>query len=163
MPVVRDFTPADLEPVRAIFNHVIARGDAFVYDAPLSPADFQAYRSGYPHAYVAVADHEPGKVLGAYFLRPNQPGRGAHVANGTYLVSPDARGQGVGRLLGEHSIGEARRLGYAAVQFNAVVASNRSAVQLWHGLGFRTVGTIPRAFRLPDGTFSDLLVMFREI
>jgi GNAT superfamily N-acetyltransferase len=85
------------------------------------------------------------------------------VANAAYMVSPDARGKGVGRLLGEHSISEARRLGFRAMQFNAVVSTNEPAVKLWKNIGFRIVATLPGAFRHSQRGFVDLYVMFREL
>jgi ribosomal protein S18 acetylase RimI-like enzyme len=39
-----------------------------------------------------------------------------------------------------------RAEGYRAIQFNAVVETNRAAVHLWESLGFRIVGTVPEAF-----------------
>jgi GNAT superfamily N-acetyltransferase len=38
--------------------------------------------------------------------------------------------RGIGRALGEHSLEQARRLGFTAMQFNLVVATNRPAVEL---------------------------------
>lgn len=157
---IRPYAAADLEPVRGMFNHVVADGTAFVYDAPLSPGEMAAYVASFAAAYVAERD---GRVVGAYLLRPNLPGRGGHVANAAYLVSPDARGGGIGRRLGAHSLTVARAMGFAAVQFNAVVSTNAAAVRLWTRLGFAVVGTVPAGFRLPDGRFADLLVMHRAV
>ena len=63
-------------------------------------------------------------------------GLGAHVANGSYMVAPEARGKGIGRQIGQFSIDEAKRLGFAAMQFNFVVKSNEKAVRLWRSLSF---------------------------
>jgi hypothetical protein len=43
----------------------------------------------------------------------------------------------------------ARRNGFAAIQFNAVVETNTAAVLLYQSLGFITLGTAPGAFRHP--------------
>lgn len=151
---------ADFAPLRAIVNEVIARGDAFVYDAPFDADAMRRWLAGYAHVYVAEAG---GQVLGGYALRPNLPGRGSHVCNAAYMVAAAARGRGLGRLLGERSLVEAKRLGYAAMQFNAVVARNEVAVSLWRGLGFAVIGTVPAAFRHADGTRADLHVMHRAL
>ncbi len=55
------------------------------------------------------------------------------------MVAPEARGKGIGRKIGEFSIAEAKRLGYAAMQFNFVVKSNEKAVRLWQSLGFEII------------------------
>jgi GNAT superfamily N-acetyltransferase len=104
-----------------------------------------------------------GRFVGTYFVRPNQPGRGDHVANGGYMVAADARGQGVASALCAHSLDEARRRGFTAMQFNCVVSTNAAAVRTWEKHGFRTVGRLPGAFRHVTHGPVDVLVMFREL
>lgn len=101
------------------------------------------------------------RVLGMYKLQPNQAGRGGHVANAAYMVSAHAQGIGIGHLLGEHSIGEARRQGYLAMQFNYVVSTNSPAIHLWKRLGFTIVGTLPKAYRHRHLGYVDAYVMYR--
>jgi ribosomal protein S18 acetylase RimI-like enzyme len=79
------------------------------------------------------------------------------------MVSPHARGVGVGRGLGEHAIAEACRLGFRAMQFNFVVSTNVPAIGLWQQLGFEIVGTLPAAFRHPQKGYIDGYVMFRSL
>ena len=74
---------------------------------------------------------EDGRVIGVYKLIPNHAGRGSHVANASFMVDPAAHGKGAGRAMGEHCLAEARRAGYAAMQFNFVVSTNTAAVELW--------------------------------
>src|SRR5689334_8170042 len=93
---------------------------------------------------------------------PNQPGLGSHVANTVFMVSPSARGLGVGRRMGEH-LSEARRLGFRAMQFNFVVSTNEPALRLWQQLGFSIIGTLPGAFRHSQRGFVDAYVMFRTL
>lgn len=160
MTSIRPLEPRDVDAWAAMMNEVIADGEAFVYDRPLSRADAEAYLKQYVAAFVAEVN---GEVAGGYVLRPNQPGRGGHVCNATYLVSKAARGHRLGRTLGEHSLVEARALGFTAMQFNAVVATNAAAVRLWRSLGFGVIGTVPGGFRRGDGAFADLLVMHRML
>ena len=72
---------------------------------------------------------------------PNRPGRGDHIATASFMVSPTAQGQGVGRALAEEVLRWATDQGYAAMQFNAVVETNMGAVALWEQLGFRILTT----------------------
>jgi ribosomal protein S18 acetylase RimI-like enzyme len=67
----------------------------------------------------------------------------------------------VGRALGLHVLDRARRSGYLAMQFNAVVETNTGAVHLWQSLGFEIVGTVPKAFRHPQHGLVGLHVMHR--
>ncbi len=117
------------------FSAVVAAGEG--YPQPpglLAVADFEAYWLDHK-SLVAVARHR-GRLAGSYYLRPNYPGRAAHIANAGYFVVPDLRGHGVGEALVRHSFGEARRLGFDAMQFNLVFESN-PARRLYERLGFR--------------------------
>ena len=85
------------------------------------------------------------------------------MANASYVLDRAFRGRGLGRPLVERSLEEAAALGFRGMQFNAVVAGNTAALRIYRGLGFQTVGTIPGGFLLPDGTYSDMYVMYRPL
>jgi ribosomal protein S18 acetylase RimI-like enzyme len=139
----------------------VREGDAFAFSEDTSREEALAiWRGRGSAAYVAVVD---GEVLGTYYVKPNQPGRGAHVCNAGYMVARAARGRGVGRAMGAHSLAEARRLGYRAMQYNFVVATNTGAVELWKKLGFQVVGRVPGAFRHAREELVDALVMYRQL
>lgn len=104
-----------------------------------------------------------GLILGTAKMGPNQMGGGAHVATASFMVAPEAAGQGVGRALGEHMLAWARAAGYRAVQFNAVVESNQRAVHLWRSLGFEVMATLPEAFRSPTHGYVGLHVMYQKL
>ena len=135
-------------------REVVAAGEMFVFEEVGEVLDYWLAPQGL--VFVATVD---GEVAGTYVLKPNQSGRGAHVANAGYMVAESRRGRGLGRAMGEHSIETARDLGYLAMQFNMVVATNRSAVALWEHLGFRVVGTVPEVFRHPTEGLVDAHVM----
>jgi len=156
---IREATAADWPAIWALFREVTAAGDAFTYDAD-TPEEVARKLWAEPPAVAFVAELG-GRVVGTYYVRPNQPGRGSHVANAAYAVAQRAQGLGVGRALAEHSLEEARRLGYTAMQFNFVVSTNAAAVELWKRLGFTIVGTLPHAFQHPSLGMVDAYVMYR--
>ncbi|MFI4968923.1 MAG: GNAT family N-acetyltransferase [Lysobacterales bacterium] len=142
-----------------IFRTVIADGDTYSYPRDLSEDQARAMWTTPPsRCFIAERD---GDVLGMYMLRPNQPGLGDHVANCGYMVSPRARGQGIAAALCEHSLAEARRAGFSAMQYNFVVSSNEGAVRLWQRHGFAVVGHVPGAFRHARLGPTDVFVMHR--
>jgi ribosomal protein S18 acetylase RimI-like enzyme len=59
-----------------------------------------------------------------------------------------------------HSLVEARSLGFKAMQYNLVVASNEDAVHLWQKMGFEVVGRLPKAFNHPKLGYVDALVLY---
>lgn len=149
----------DAESIWAIFQEVVREGTAFVADDSVSRDEmFDLLFAKQTTAFVASQDD---RIVGAYMVKPNHPGRGSHVANATYMVHPEARGRGLGRLLGEHSLEVARALGFQAMQFNFVVSTNTPAVNLWQSLGFTIIGTIPRGFQHPSLGLVDAFIMHR--
>lgn len=159
--MIRPATPTDADAIWDIFQTVVAGRDTYTFlpDTPRDEAVGYWLGEGII-ARVAVLD---GRVVGMYKLIENRGGLGAHVANASFMVHPSAAGRGIGYDLGAHCLREARREGYEAMQFNFVVSTNTRAVGLWQRLGFRIVGTLPRAFR--HGTFGlvDAVVMYREL
>ena len=158
---IRKATDQDRDAIWRIFQATVAPGDSFVYDPNTSREEALGYWFG-PGTLTFVATQND-KIVGSYILRPNRPGLGGHVANAGFMVDPGARGLGIGRLMGEHCLTEARRLGYRAMQFNFVVSTNTAAVRLWEQLGFKIVGTLPGAFRHAQKGFVDAYVMFRSL
>jgi ribosomal protein S18 acetylase RimI-like enzyme len=158
---IRPARKEDREVIWQIFHAVVAKGDTYVFDPNISRRKALAYWLGpKTRCYVALSDHG---IAGSYILKANQPGLGSHVANAGFMVSPSARGRGIGRAMAEHCLHEARRLGFRAMQFNFVVATNRTALRLWKDLGFRIVGTLPGAFRHTRRGFVDVYVMYRRL
>ena len=152
---------ADHDAIWDIFHAIVAAGDTYAFELEMSRQEGLAYwfRAD-TRTYVAEND---GRVVGTYILKPNQAGAGSHVANAAFMVAPDTRGLRVGRRMGEHCLGEARRLGFRAIQFNFVVSTNEAAVRLWKRLGFNIVGTLPGAFRHPEKGYVDVYIMFRSL
>lgn len=164
MTVELQIIPAIAEHVEAawrIFQEVIAAGDAYVFEAGTTREEFHAYWFA-PHCHPQVALLD-GEVAGSYIVKANQPGRGSHVANASYMTAAAARGRGIAGKMCEHSLRLAKSLGFRAMQFNIVVATNRIAVALWEKHGFRIVGNLPGAFRHESAGYVDAHVMFREL
>jgi ribosomal protein S18 acetylase RimI-like enzyme len=137
----------------------IRAGETYPLPRDLAKADALGYWRA-PEHEVFVAEQNGGMV-GTYYLRANNRGGGAHVANCGYVVAPQAMGRGVARAMCLHSLQRARLRGFRAMQFNFVVASNTRAVSLWERCGFVIVGRLPEAFQHPRMGLVDALVMHR--
>jgi len=158
---VRTATASDWAQIWPIWRAVVGAGETYVWE--LSEMTEDEARAAWmlpPPAEVLVA-RDDGEVVGTAEIRPNQVGRGSHVANASFMVSPSCAGRGIGRALAVEVLDRARAAGYRAMQFNAVVATNVRAVALWESVGFTVVGRVPGAFRHPSEGEVDLLVMHR--
>lgn len=156
---IRDLPAVDFELIWPIFHAVVAAGDTYALDPGYTLEQGRALWTTPPsRAFVA---RKEGAVVGGYVLRPAQPGLGDHVANAGYMVAPEARGQGIARLMCEDSLRRARAAGFQAMQFNFVVSSNEVAVRVWQRCGFAIIGRSPRSFRHARLGLVDTLIMHR--
>ncbi|MBX7173963.1 MAG: GNAT family N-acetyltransferase [Pyrinomonadaceae bacterium] len=158
---IRKAKETDKEAVWEIIQAIISTGDTYVF-APDSPKEkmLEYWFGADKETYVAVLDNQ---ILGSFYLKANQPDLGSHIANAGYMVSPNAKGKGIGRKMAEFSLPEAKRLGFKAIQFNFVVKSNEIAVKLWLSLGFEIIGEIPEAFQHQDLGLVNALIMYRKL
>lgn len=162
MVCIRPYSPADWPSLWAIIEPVFREGASYAVPRDISEVDAHHMWVELPGA-VQVAVSEDGQPIGSYFLKPNQPGPGDHVANCGYLVTESARGLGVAGRLCEHSLHLARDIGFTAMQYNLVVSTNHTAVRLWQRHGFVIAGVLPGAFRHPTLGLVDAFVMYRQL
>lgn len=158
---IRPAIPADHVALWSVLEPVIREGETYALDRDMTEAAALAYWTA-PDREVFVAESE-GRILGSYFLRANQAGGGAHVANTGYAVHPDARGRGVARALCAHSLDMARARGFRAMQFNFVVSTNQPAVHLWEAMGFKVAGVMPGGFHHPVHGYVDAYMMYQPL
>jgi GNAT superfamily N-acetyltransferase len=159
---IRPATDADWPQIFPFFSAIVAAGKSYAYpDGLTSEQARPLWLPPAPDRTVVAVDGDT--VLGSARMGPNRPGRGAHIATGSFMVDPAHAGRGVGRALGEHLIGWAAAEGYRGIQFNAVVETNHGAVHLWQQLGFEILTTVPGAFRHPEHGYVGLHVMFRPL
>lgn len=158
---MRPATQTDEPAIWAMLEPVFRAGETYAIDPAISRADALGWWGRGTHrAFVAIRDD---KVLGSYYICPNQQGGGAHVCNCGFVTAPAAQGQGVARAMLLHALETARDLGFRAMQFNCVVSTNTRAVALWQAHGFDVVGRLPGAFRHPMQGCVDALVMYRQL
>jgi L-amino acid N-acyltransferase YncA len=154
----------DWPAIWPIFRDVVAAGDTYPFlpDTPEPVARELWMQPGTDRRFTYVAEGGDA-ILATAYLKPNAIGLGDHVCNAGWMVAPSAGGQGIGRRLAEHVIAEAEALGFAGMQFNAVVATNTRAIRLWESMGFEIVGTVPDAFRHAGAGLTSIHVMYRSL
>jgi RimJ/RimL family protein N-acetyltransferase len=155
----------DIEPLRSLYRVIVEEGTSYPHDRfPDEDAfiDYWFRGKSTVAAYVPDRAHAIGMV-GAFYLKPNWPGRARQVANAGFIVAPGWRNKGLGWLLGATMLTYAKQLGYRSVIFNLVFSENVAARHLWDKLGFKELGVIPGAVRKNDGTYQDSIIMFRSL
>ena len=147
---IREVEPADWEAIWPFFREIVDAGETYAYD----PGSTEAARGRSGSRSRRTARWSPSTSRPRARHRDHAPrtaAAGAPRRERELHGRPRRAGRGVGRALGEHVLDWARAAGFRAMQFNAVVETNERAVALWRSLGFAVVGTVPEAFRLPDG------------
>lgn len=158
---IRSYDSADRDAVLAMIQPVFAAGDTYAIDTDMSAEETLAYwTGGEKHTFVAEED---GELLGTYYVVRNFKGGGSHVCNCGYITAAAARGKGVARAMLTHSLEQARSLGFRAMQYNSVIATNTRAIDTWERAGFEVVGRLPEAFLHPEQGYVDALVMYKTL
>lgn len=158
--MIRAATPADWPAIWAILEPVFRAGETYAVDRDISE---DAAKAMWLTAPAATYVFDEGGILGTSYIKKNHAGGGAHICNCGYITAAAAQGRGIARAMCIHSQDAARDLGFTAMQFNFVLASNVGAIALWHKLGFATVGTLPAAFDHPAEGPVDAHVMWKAL
>lgn len=156
---IRPAHESDWPEMWAIFQTVVATRTTYAFAPETAADEARGYWFG-PGIASWVAEDD-GRIVGFYKMIANRRDLGSHVANASYMVDPNCQGRRIGETLGRHSLREAKRAGYLAMQFNFVVSTNTAAVSLWRKLGFDIVGTAPKTFQHRDLGLVDTHVMHR--
>ena len=112
---IRPATAADDDAIWAILEPTFRAGETYPIPRDVSRAEALAYWRTPGHA-VFVAERE-GAIAGTYYLRANNRGGGAHVANCGYMVAPGRHGR---RRCARHVRAFARRGAHARLFRHAV-------------------------------------------
>lgn len=149
----------DEKSVKKLLNDVIEEGMSWPFEHQLTDAEFRNYF--FSHTALVVR-HENGKAVGAFYCKPNFPGRCSHYCNGGFITDPIYRRRGIGRCMGTVFLRVARALKFKAVLFNLVFCDNKPSVRLWESLGFEPLARLPKVGRLKAG-YSDAIQYYYNL
>src|ERR1700751_6419410 len=116
---IRPAAESDKDAIWAILEPMIRRRDT--YTLPRDMSKVQALNYWFAPEKETFVWEDNGTILGTYFLRGNQQGGGARVANCGYVTATGAEGRGIARAMCLHSLQRATQRGFRAMQFNFVV------------------------------------------
>jgi L-amino acid N-acyltransferase YncA len=155
--IIREYREADFPFLIDIWNTVVEEANAFPQVEHLKAEEAKTFFAAQSFTGVATIGNE---VVGLYILHPNNIGRCGHIANASYTVKAECRGQKVGEVLVRDSLNRAKELEFKLMQFNAVVSLNKSAIHLYEKIGFQRLGVIPGGFLLGDGRYCDIILYY---
>lgn len=152
---------SDKSQLYEIFLEIINEGTSYPHISPYSFDDFLGYF--FPKNSKVIICKKDNEIAGGFYLKPNFAGRASHIGNAGYIIKEKFRGHKIGFYLGQHSIDLAKKMGYEAIQFNFVFKKNTRALRLWEKLGFKIIGTIPKAIKNNEQDYEDAVIMYKEL
>ena len=153
---IEEFKKEYVQDAIAIWNDIVEDGIAFPQKEALDEKSGTEFFNSQSFTGIAI-DTDSNEVVGLYILHPNNVGRCGHISNASYAVKKSKRGMHIGEFLVKDCLAKAKEIGFKILQFNAVVATNTSALKLYAKLGFTQLGIIPNGFLMKDGTYEDII------
>jgi RimJ/RimL family protein N-acetyltransferase len=155
----------DIEALKRLYRVIVEEGTSYPHDRFPNDEDFLDYwvRGKSTVAAYLQDRTRSEEMIGAFYLKPNWPGRARQVANAGFIVAPNWRRKGLGWLLGATMLHYAEELGYRSVIFNLVFSENLAARHLWKKLDFSELAVIPGAVRKDDGGYQDAIIMWKSL
>jgi phosphinothricin acetyltransferase len=158
---IRAARPQDAVAIAAIYNEGIEEREATFETRAQQAADVAPWIERGEVLPVLVAE-EDGRVLGwAKLGRYSERAYYDGVAEASVFVARAGRRRGAGRALMERLHDEAEAGGVWKL-IALIFPENGASVSLFHGLGYRDVGTFHRHGRL-DGAWRDVLLLERSV
>ena len=159
---IEEFKKEYVKDAISIWNDIVEDGIAFPQKEALDEKSGTEFFNSQSFTGIAI-DTDSNEVVGLYILHPNNVGRCGHISNASYAVKKSKRGMHIGEFLVKDCLAKATEIGFKILQFNAVVATNTSALKLYAKLGFTQLGIIPNGFLMKDGTYEDIIPHYIEL
>ena len=160
--IIKPYDKKNIKSAIEIWNEIVVEGIAFPQEESLDETTGDEFFKAQSYTGLAF-DDETDEMVGLYILHPNNVGRCGHICNASYAVKSTCRGKHVGEKLVLDCLAKGKELGFRILQFNAVVATNLHARHLYKRLGFIELGTIPGGFRMPDGSYEDIVPQYHVL
>jgi ribosomal protein S18 acetylase RimI-like enzyme len=138
MPVRPADPLSDLLTVRVLFREY-AQSLGFALDFQGFESELATLPGEYaePRGTILLAHSPQGEPWGVVALRPLDDDGACEMKR--MYVRPEARGQGLGRILGKAIVAAAKERGYRAMRLDTIDTMT-AAIELYRSLGFREIG-----------------------
>ena len=126
-------------------------------------AVFLAALAAAPNRMMLTLFDETGRVAGNAGIHPHAPTmKERHRADLGVALIREYWHLGLGGMLIDRAIVEARRMGYEQLELS-VFSDNQRAIGLYRRKGFLECGRTPNAFKMKDGTYNDDVLMYLSL
>jgi len=162
--LIRPSTPADLAAITAIYGEAVLHGTGtFELEAPDQPEMARRRDDVLSKGLPWLVAERAGQVLGYAYANHFRPRKAYRFClEDSIYLHPDARGQGVGRVLLAELMGRCEAAG--ARQMLAVIgdAANAGSIGVHAALGFEHTGVL-KASGWKFGRWLDVVLMQRSL
>lgn len=154
---VRRATDRDSRAILEIYNAEVLTSTATLDLVPRTEEEQRSWMAAHSGVYPALVAEAGGEVVGFASLSPYRPrpGYSTAVENSVYVAS-GVRGQGIGRLLLEAVLDNARSHGFHSV-IARITAEQEPSIALHKACGFEIVG-VEREVGRKFGRFIDVAI-----
>jgi ribosomal protein S18 acetylase RimI-like enzyme len=160
---ITDLRTDEIAQLGELLVAVVNEGASVGFLPPLDRAEAECYWSELfePGVLLMVAERD-GQIVGSGQLHLALRANGSHRAEvAKLLVHPDARRQGLGRLLMHHLEAAAREAGRSLLVLDT--REGDVSNELYRSLGYVEVGRIPRYARSADGQLDATVIYYKEL
>jgi L-amino acid N-acyltransferase YncA len=160
--IIRQATEQDWPLIYPIYAAIMAEGKTYPFPQGQSLDEARPWWIEQPPGQTVVAV-SGGVIAGSAKMGPTGPAA-AHTwrRRRSWSIRP-ARARAPAARWGKYVLDWCRQMGFASIQFNAVVESNAPAVHLWQALGFQIIGAAPASFDHPEHGLVGLHIIFRHL
>lgn len=150
--IIQAETPSQIVQAREIFEEY-AESLGFSACFPGFKEELSGLPGGYapPEGRLLLAEYE-GELAGCVGLRKLEAG--VCEMRRLYL-RPSFRGKGLGRILADYLISEARKIGYQQMRLGTVEPKMKRALEMYRSMGFHVIQPY-RANPLKDAVYMEL-------
>ncbi|XP_055930275.1 uncharacterized protein LOC129960717 [Argiope bruennichi] len=150
----------DFEGVYSMVKDAVDEGQTY----PQETMDRDHFEQYYLSHDVFVMRHPiDQKIMGSFYVKPNFPGRSSHICNAGFLVNKEFRNRGIGEILFRKYLRIAKDLGYEGSFFNLVYETNSASVRICRKLGFKEIGTVPKAGKMKGLGYVNALQFYYDL
>lgn len=157
---IRTANESDKDGIWEVLSESVEQGNACIYSYDMNYEEIMNHWfNENNNVFVAIVEEQ---IVGSFYIKPFDVGLSNHVATGDFMVLGSDKSRGAMRLMVQTAIQKALTQGFNSMYVRAV-QQNRRTLRAFNQNGFHVTGSIPRAFRTPNGRYTAFVTLIRAI